>query len=155
MKKRRSSSTPLLRFAFVVYTAILLWLLFGRSSGWVEGLSYREQLRNNMNLVPFYTIGNYWRVVRRWEFTPLFYHCIINLAGNVFLFIPIGWFLSAIWQSQRKFPVFLLTCTLCIAAVEVLQLFTLLGSLDIDDLILNLSGMVLGYLIFIIFKRKR
>ena len=37
--------------------------------------------------------------------------------------------------------------------VEILQLFTLLGSMDIDDLILNLAGMIFGYLIFVLFKR--
>ena len=36
-----------------------------------------------------------------------------------------------------------------------LQLVTLLGCLDIDDLILNLFGMVLGYFFFIIFKKTR
>ena len=155
MKKRRSSSTPLLRFAFVVYTAILLWLLFGRSSGWTAEQDYRELLKANMNLVPFHTIRNYWQVVSCREFTPLFYHCIINLAGNIFLFIPIGYFLPGLWPSLRNFFAFLLTCILSITLVEVLQLVTLLGSLDIDDLILNLFGMVLGYFIFIIFKRKR
>lgn len=154
MRKRRSSSTPLLRFAFVVYTAILLWLLFGRSSGWTAEQDYRELLKANMNLVPFHTIGNYWRVVCRREFTPLFYHCIVNLVGKIFLFIPIGYFLPRLWLSQRNFLVFLLTCILSITLVEVLQLVTLLGSLDIDDLILNLFGMLLGYLIFI-FSRNR
>ena len=55
---------------------------------------------------------------------------------------------------MRNFFVFLLTCTLSITLVEVLQLVTLLGSLDIDDLILNLFGMLVGYLFFI-FSRNR
>lgn len=155
MKKSRPMSTPFWRFLFVVYTALLLWLLFGRSSGLVEGLSYQQQLQNNMNLVPFHTIGNYWLVVKRREFTPLFYHCVINLAGNIALFIPAGFFLPRLWLRMRNFFVFLLTCTLAICLVEALQLVTLLGSLDIDDLILNLLGMVLGYLIFMIFKKQR
>lgn len=154
MKKRNTTSTPLWRFLFVVYMGVLLWLLFGRSSGWVEGLNYREQLCNNMNLIPFQTIGNYWRVVCRREFTPLFYHCVINLAGNILLFIPVGYFLPRLWLRMRNFFVFLLTCTLSITLVEVLQLVTLLGSLDIDDLILNLFGMLVGYLFFI-FSRNR
>ena len=106
-----------------------------------------------MNLVPFHTIGNYWKVVTRWEFTPLFYHCVINLGGNLLLFIPIGYFLPRLWPFLRNFFSFLLTCTLAITLVELLQLVTLLGSLDIDDLILNLLGMILGYLIFMIFKK--
>lgn len=153
MKKGYPSSTPLWRFLFVVYTALLLWLLFDRTDRWGSGLPYAEQLRGNMNLVPFYTIGNYWKVVKRLEFTPLFYHCVINLGGNILLFIPIGYFLPRLWPVLRNFFLFLLTCTMAITLVELLQLVTLLGSLDIDDLILNLFGMLLGYLFFIIFKK--
>ena len=153
MKKSYPQSTPLWRFLFVVYAALLLWLLFDRTPGWGSEVAYAEQLRGNMNLVPLHTIGNYWRVVKRMEFTPLFYHCIINLAGNILLFIPIGYFLPRLWQSLRNFFFFLLTCTLAVTLVELLQLVTLLGSLDIDDLILNLFGMVTGYLLFMIFKK--
>ena len=152
-KKSYPKSTPLWRFLFVVYCALLLWLLFDRTPGWGSADTYAEVLRSNMNLVPFHTIGNYWTVVKRMEFTPLFYHCVINLGGNIFLFIPIGYFLPRLWQGLRNFFFFLLTCSLAIVLVELLQLVTLLGSLDVDDLILNLFGMLLGYLFFIIFKK--
>ena len=152
-KKKSQDSTPLLRFLFVVYVALLLWLLFDRPVARDPVFDYAQMLRGNMNLVPFHTIGNYWKVVMRWEFTPLFYHCVINLGGNLFLFIPIGYLLPRLWPFLRNFFSFLLTCTLAIALVELLQLVTLLGSLDIDDLILNLLGMILGYLIFMIFKK--
>ena len=33
-KKRTLDSTPFLRFLFVVYVALLLWLLFDRTPGW-------------------------------------------------------------------------------------------------------------------------
>lgn len=152
-KKKSQDSTPLLRFLFVVYVALLLWLLFDRPVARDPVFDYAQMLRGNMNLVPFHTIGNYWKVVMRWEFTPLFYHCVINLGGNLFLFIPIGYLLPRLWPFLRNFFSFLLTCTLAITLVELLQLVTLLGSLDIDDLILNLLGMILGYLIFMIFKK--
>lgn len=152
-KKAYPKSTPFWRFLFVVYCAGLLWLLFDRTPGWGNADTYAEVLRDNMNLIPLHTIGNYWKVVKRLEFTPLFYHCVINLGGNIFLFIPIGYFLPRLWPSLRNFFFFLLTCTLAIVLVELLQLVTLLGSLDIDDLILNLFGMLLGYLFFIIFKK--
>ena len=153
MKKSYPKSTPFWRFLFVVYAAVLLWLLFDRTDRWGSELSYAEQLRGNMNLIPFQTIRNYWKVVKRLAFTPLFDHCVINLSGNIFLFIPIGYFLPRLWPDLRNFFLFLLTCTLAITLVELLQLVTLLGSLDIDDLILNLFGMLLGYLFFMIFKK--
>ena len=152
-KKKVADSTPLLRFLFVVYAAFLLWLLFDRSVSWDPEFDYAELMRNNMNLVPFHTIGNYWKVVTRWEFTPLFRHCVINLGGNIFLFVPIGYFLPRLWPGMRNFWVFLITCTLSIMLVELLQLITLLGCLDVDDLILNLFGMITGYVIFTIIKK--
>lgn len=153
MAKKNNASTPFWRFLFVVYAALLLWLLFDRSFDWTEGLSYRQQLKNNISLVPFHTIGNYWKVVCRKEYNSLFFHCVINLAGNVVLFIPIGYFLPRLWVNMRRFFPFLFTCFLSVCLVETIQLFTLLGSMDIDDLILNLFGMITGYLIFMIFKR--
>lgn len=152
-KKQYPASTPLSRFLFVFYCVVLLWLLFDRTPGWGNADTYAEVLRGNMNLVPFHTIGNYWTVVKRMDFSPIFYHCVINLGGNILLFIPIGYFLPRLWPSLRNFFFFLLACTLAITLVELLQLVTLLGSLDVDDLILNLLGMIAGYLFFIIFKK--
>ena len=153
MKKRYPKSTPLWRFAFVVYAALLLWLLFDRTPDWGDADTYAQLIRGNMNLVPFHTIGNYWKVVSRLEFTPLFFHCVINLGGNIILFIPIGYFLPRLWPFLRNFFSFLLVCTAAITLIELLQLVTLLGSLDIDDLILNLFGMIIGYLLFLIIKK--
>ena len=45
-------------------------------------------------------------------------------------------------------------CLLVMLAVETAQLLTLLGSFDVDDLILNLFGMILGYLFCIANSRK-
>lgn len=152
-KRKVADSTPLLRFLFVVYVAILLWLLFERVPRWETGLTYADQLRSSMNLIPFHTIGDYWKVVRRLELTPMFWHCVINLGGNIFLFIPIGYFIPRLWPFLRNFFSFLLTCTMAITLVELVQLVTLLGSLDIDDLILNLFGMIVGFVLFTIFKK--
>ena len=154
MKKKQSpASTPFLRFLFVFYSAVLLWLLFDRTPGWGNADTYAEVLRGNMNLTPFHTIGNYWTVVKRMDFSPIFYHCVINLAGNIFLFIPIGYFLPRLWPALRNFFLFLLTCSLSVILLELLQLVTLLGSLDIDDLILNLFGMSVGYSLFMMIKK--
>lgn len=152
-KKQYPASTPLSRFLFVFYAVVLLWLLFDRTPGWGNADTYAEVLRSNMNLVPFHTIGNYWTVVKRMDFSPIFYHCVINLVGNILLFIPLGYFLPRLWPALRNFFLFLLTCVLSVTLVELLQLVTLLGSLDVDDLILNLFGMSIGYFLYIIMKK--
>ena len=81
-------------------------------------------------------------------------HCFLNLAGNVLLFIPAGWLLPKLWLNMRNFFRFFAVCAGAIFLVEILQLFTLLGRFDIDDWILNISGMILGYLVYMLFCRK-
>ena len=132
----------------------MLWLLFGRSYGWVEGLSYKQMLRQNINLTPFLTIRNYWKVIYHRTNDAMLMHCIINLVGNIFLFIPAGWLLPKIWNKQRNFFCFFFTCALSIFLIETVQLFSLLGSFDVDDLILNLFGMTVGF-IYYHFTRPR
>ena len=154
MTKQQKAREPFLRFLFFVYCAWMLCLLFGRASGWIDGLSYREQLHQNINLQPFYTIGNYLHVLKYSTNAYLVRHCFINLAGNVLLFVPIGWLLPRLWKAQRKFFRFVVTCTGAVFLIETVQLFTLLGSFDVDDWILNLLGMLLGYLGYILFGRK-
>ena len=142
-----------LYFLFFVYVAVMLWLLFGRSNRYVEGVDYMQQLQNNMSLKPFFTIKNYLYVVTHQDHGDLYRHCMINLLGNVILFIPAGIFLPKIWKKLQNFFLFLLVCVLVITLIEALQLVTLLGSCDIDDLILNVFGMILGYLLFLIFRK--
>ena len=148
MAKRKTNTQPWWRFLFVLYCAIMLWLLFGRSRGRVEGLSYRQMLEQNINLTPLYTIRNYWYVLVNRSNEALWTHCFINLAGNVLLFIPAGYLLPRIFPKQRNFFRFFFSCTGIMLAVELLQLVTLLGSFDVDDLILNTIGGLVGYILY-------
>lgn len=155
MAKSRANRTKRLKFFFFVYCAFMIWLLFFRNAGWVEGLTYEEQLRQNINLQPFLTIGNYWKVVFHRTNDAALMHCIINLGGNILLFIPIGVFLPRIYPKLRNFFRFFCVCLGVMFLVETLQLFTLLGSFDVDDLILNLFGMTVGFIGYHIFKNKK
>ena len=154
MVKKKLSTTPFWRFLFLLYCAVMLWLLFCRSNSWNSELPYEEQLRQNTNLIPFLTIQNYLYVLSRPSSSYMLRHCFINLAGNIILFIPVGWLLPRLWQQQRNFFRFFTTCLGTIFLVEVLQLFTLLGRFDVDDIILNLLGMTLGFILQAIFIKR-
>ena len=154
MKRSSSKRSPFLRFLFLLYCAAMLWLLFFRSWGWDDGLTYRQMLQRNINLTPLLTIRNYLYVVVNRSNDDVLMHCIINLAGNVLLFIPLGYLLPRIWKKQENFFRFFFTCAVSILIVELVQLFTLLGSFDVDDLILNLGGMTLGFLFYHLTKGK-
>ena len=80
-------------------------------------------------------------------------HAIINLVGNVIMFIPLGFCLPMLWKKQRTLWKTLLTTALIITLVELIQLLTLVGSCDTDDLILNVLGSAIGYGLFKMFQK--
>jgi len=140
---------------FVLYLLLMLWLLFGQRAGAIVWDEYAQSLKENCNLIPFRTIESYLRLVASASSLALRRHAFINLAGNVIMFLPLGFFLPALWSSQRRLPTLLLTVTVVIVCVEILQLVSLLGSADVDDLILNLLGAAFGWLIFRLTARWR
>lgn len=135
----------LVRLVFGAYCALMLWLLFGQRLGLSTPGGYLEQLRWNLNVVPFRTLSEFLTMAERTTNIHLVRHAFINLAGNVVMFVPLGFLLPCIWPKLRTFRRFLLCVALVIATVEILQLFTLLGSCDIDDLILNVLGATIGF----------
>lgn len=153
-RKRKVNMQPFWRFLFIVYVGLMIWLLFARSPDWNSKYEYRELLRMKVNLKPFSTIRNYLNVLLHYPESSEYGKCFIELLGNVLMFIPAGWLLPRIFPHMRKFFLFLLTCVLSIFFVEALQLLTLLGWFDIDDVILNLSGMLIGFIIYAITSKK-
>lgn len=137
---------------FGIYCALMLWLLFDRP-GFVDGIPYWEQVQSNLNLVPFRTLRLFFGLLTHHR--PHFVRAaIINLFGNVIMFIPLGLFPPLLFPKMQKLWKTLLVSTLVIITVELLQLFTLVGSCDIDDLILNLLGVAAGYGIYKRIDRK-
>ena len=134
---------------FAAYCALMLWLLFGRA-GYVDGIPYSQQMK--ANLIPFRTLKLFFRLLSHHR-PALVRAAIINLAGNVIMFIPLGLFLPLVFPKLRKVWRTLLCVALIISTVELAQLFTLVGSCDIDDLILNLCGASLGYLLYHLTKK--
>ncbi len=155
MKKAKRNYQPLLRCLLVAYGLLMVWLLFGRDSGWREGYSYRELLGQRICLDPFETIGRYWSVLRSGQMSEIWKHCFVNLIGNVIMFIPLGWLLPRVFPVQRNFWLFLVTCLFFDLLIEIIQLLTLLGYFDLGDVILNMSGLLLGYLICMLMPQKK
>jgi len=153
--EKQKSGNRFWRFLFLLYCAVMLWLLFGRSSGWVPELPYETQLLQNANLQPLFTIRNYLYVLQFSSDEALRQHCLINLAGNILLFIPAGWLFPTVWPKLRNFFRFFAFSLGLIFLVETVQLFTLLGSFDVDDLILNLFGMSVGHILHAIICRQK
>lgn len=128
---------------FAAYILLMLWLLFFQRIGWVREYSYAEHFRQQTNMVPFRTFIEFIGHIRsKTGYAAL---SMRNLAGNIILFVPLGVLLPVIWKKQRRIVPFLLTVTASIVCVELIQLVTMLGSCDIDDLISNVMGAAIGF----------
>ena len=138
-------------FLFVCYCLCMLNLLLHRQ-GYDPALPYAQQLK--FNLVPFETIALFLRALHH-SSHGMRVHAVINLVGNIVMFIPLGFFLGILWPSLRKgWKVFLLTLAIMLL-VELTQMLTLVGSFDTDDLMLNLLGSLTGYGLFCLHIQKK
>ena len=72
---------------------------------------------------------------------------MFNLMGNICAFMPMALFLPLLFKKQSKFKNFIITMIIIILGIESLQLITTSGRFDIDDLILNLFGAAIMYLL--------
>ena len=128
---------------FIAYCTLMVWLLFDRP-GYVEGVPYWQQVTQQLNLVPFRTLRLFAGLLDSGVRSYILM-AVINLGGNILMFIPLGFLLPRIFANCDSLLRVLLTTAAIITTVEVLQLFTLVGSCDIDDLILNVIGSALGF----------
>ncbi len=143
------------RVLFLLYALFLILLLFCRGSRGIDGYSYWESLKSNINLIPFHSIRNEIYLLIRRTNPYLIGYAVTNLFGNVLLFIPLGLFLPLCFRRMRRFGKTFATGVTLVLFAELLQLLTLRGSFDIDDIILNTLGIAVGYGVFGLIKRNK
>lgn len=129
---------------FLAYLLFLGYLLF-YSVGFnrVEHEEYRYNLTMFQEIMRYYDLG---MRTGRWN---LF---VMNVIGNIVVFMPIGMFLPSLFARCRNIlftTVLSFEISLC---VEVVQLVTKVGSFDVDDLLLNTIGGICGYIIYMMYR---
>ena len=132
---------------FILYLMLLITLTLFDSSWGRNGFAIKDfkvYIKQSVNLVPFKTIINYIK-----EFNSMYStrQIMFNLLGNICAFMPMALFLPLLFKKQSKFKNFIITMIIIILGIESLQLITTSGRFDIDDLILNLFGAVIMYLL--------
>lgn len=98
------------------------------------------------NLIPFVEIRRFW-VYRETLGLMAVY---TNIVGNVIAFVPYGFLLPIVTHRMRSGFVIVMSGFALSLTVELIQLVTKVGSFDVDDLLLNTLGALLGYLLFLI-----
>lgn len=151
-KAQRSLTRELVMGFFVVFLFGLLFLTFADNGiSWMKAETPQkawERLRTGVgvNFVPFRTIGNYLK------YAPNSEYAMVNIVGNILMFVPWGLGLPLLWRKFQSIWAVISASLLLPIFIEFCQLF--IGrSVDIDDVILNFTGGILGGLLCLILRR--
>lgn len=134
------------RILFICYIlAALYFMLFSEAMGRnIHSENYRY------NLVLFKEIKRYLYNIE----TIGYWSVVINLLGNVVCFIPFGIILPVTSRKFKKLYSVIFLMFLFSLFVELTQLLFKIGSFDVDDILLNVIGAFIGYVIYYFGKRK-
>ena len=149
-------SKKILWFLFIVCLLVLSkYILFKKSPGYYKAYfshHHNQQVikegLKQANFRPFATISLFSSARLRTEYK------IENIGGNIIGFIPLGILLPLLFTRNLRngwrvaAMVFLISLSF-----ETIQLLTGLGSFDVDDLILNTTGGIIGYIFYVITKK--
>ncbi len=138
IKKQPFSKKFIFDMLFVMYISALYQITVIRNFGDFFNLADNHYSLSSIVYIPFATISNS-AMLGVW---PLVYH----LVGNMVWFIPFGVYIAYLKKGILHIVVGSVALSL---SIEVLQFVFNTGISDIDDVIANLLGAVLGYAFFI------
>ena len=125
-KKKIEIHKELLMFCFIVYVLLLYYIV-----------TFQDNNYGTNNFVPF-------KEMFRYDITSSLF--IKNVLGNIMLFIPLGLFIS-LYIRNRNFIITVFLSFLISCSIEYVQ--SVIGrTVDIDDVILNTFGGLIGYIIY-------
>ena len=131
--KRFVLHRELMALVFIIYILCLYFVVTGQdiNYGGVNLIPIKEMFR--------YEIGSY-------KFMK-------NIIGNILLFIPYGFFCSY-YLENKKVSTNVIICLIATLCIETIQYY--IGRVfDIDDIILNVLGGFIGYLLYIVLSTVR
>lgn len=145
LRKRIPLSRQMTYFLFgacilVIFGATFLeWIIFSLIDG--RAIFVTE---HSLNLIPFQFIIQSWAMGRQKQIT--------QTIANVVMFLPLGFLFPVVFKRARTFWKTFVCMLLISFFIEFVQYF--IGrAADIDDLMLNTFGGILGYLLFSVFYR--
>lgn len=127
----KKKNTKLSQIIVSIYYTILLFNMV---------IFARYNIINSYNIIPFKSIieicskGN-------------LYTIIINIFGNILIFMPLEYFIIELFKVEKGSLNFLISFFI-ILTIEIVQFIFKVGVLDIDDLILCTMGMMIFYKLY-------
>lgn len=142
---KKSKILPFL--SFLIYLVLLGYFLF-----FAEGMGrHNSEAEYRYNLVLFQEIKRFIYHVDVLGIKAV----MINVVGNIIVFMPFGYFVPRLARRTVGVWTTVLFSLEFSVLVEVMQLLSKKGSFDVDDLLLNTIGGLIGYVVYYVIHRWR
>ncbi len=138
MENSTTRNQRIIRVLFVAYMVVLVYLVFFAES---MGRADRDPGEFAYNLELFREIRRFYIYREQLGLKAV----ILNLGGNVLAFAPFGFMLPVVIRKRKCFFDAAMLSFLLSFCIETIQLTFRVGSFDVDDLLLNTVGGILGY----------
>lgn len=137
----------LLVYICIVVVVRFTFCPFGTVNGKIQPLQFDKDkiLPFWLNLKPFVYLSDY----------PTLKEALLNLIGNTAMFIPLGLVWPGVFKKLNTHWKVIAAGVGVSLTIEILQLPFFGRSTDIDDLILNSAGFLMGYGIWLLCRRRK
>lgn len=141
MNTRTRIETAVICIVFAIYLLFLARLLIFSRVSLSDLVNGFEAAERSINLIPFGSIMEYVRgdsdVIVRSAFS--------NVIGNIVAFIPLGAYMTLL-RCDKRIARILLLIFIASLLIEIIQGVFGIGAADVDDIILNCTGGLVGIL---------
>ena len=132
----------------VFYIILLLDILLFKYVSPLELFNSNREVFRSLNMVPFQTIMGYLSGSASVGQTVV----IDNVLGNIVIFMPLGVYLQ-LFKKDKRILISMIWVFIASLGTEVLQYVFSIGASDIDDIILNCLGGILGILLYRLLRK--
>lgn len=155
MKNDRQFQKKYVKLIFFVYLLIVIKVIIfkypleqlkGIAATWEKGVILEGLDTANFTL---------FKTIRMYIDYSYMLNSFENLVGNIVVFIPFGFLLPYVSKHGRNFFVMLINAFLFVLGIEIFQLFSAFGAFDVDDILLNCFGAVLGYFGYLVYEAMK
>ena len=140
LKLSKNQRKKYLKYYLVAYILMILNFCFSNNRNVFATLDFTKY--REYNLIPFYSI----KELLTSEYGMKF--ALYNIMGNFLMLTPLAILLPLISEKYKKSFNFIITMFITSLTLECIQFIVNIGSFDIDDIILNVSGAIFAYFIF-------
>jgi len=158
-KKQVNWLKEFLYFLFIIYMLMVISVTLFPLALWID--FNWDQIKNGINLIPVVSImKDISSIGTAYDGDSMFMIGLIirNVGGNILLFLPFGFFVPILFEKYKNMKRTVILGFFVSICIEFIQFFELLAggwgrTVDVDDVLCNVLGVCIGFLIFTVLFR--